>query len=584
MKRGMKKLFILSLCICTVMGQTVYAQGEAAGEPGTTEAYEQKEEGSESIQESTQTVEKDNKMNTVESDEKVQSGSGTQARADGVEINAANFPDENFRDYVSKQFDTDGDGSLSADEISAAVEINVYFKDIASLEGVGYFTSLNILQCCGNQLKNLDVSKNTKLTFLECSSNELKNLDVSKNVELSVLSCAENSLSSLDVSKNIKLTSLECSSNQLKSLDVSKNIELTSLVCAYQSLTSLEVSKNTKLELLSLPGNQLTSLDVSKNTNLDSLLCSANQLKNLDVSKNTDLKYLYCNDNQLTNLDVSRNIALVQIICSDNQIMDLDISKNVNLQWLQCEQNRLTSLDVRNCTKLEKLHVRPLTKSKVQYTKEPAEFLYGTETDRDTSEIITNTNPSEVKADISEILSDKIFKAFNIDPDKVKAEIVVTQKEAEKKNKEYLTNLANQSGDTVLKVYDVVMDLYVDGKHKGNITDDFGNLKLTFFVGTEYAGQKVVVYQLHGDEVIRHKNKVVKKDGTVTITVPKLSTFAVALQDSDGTIMKNTAGNHIINRSPQTGDSANIVFWSVSAVFAMAVFLMSATKVKKRKS
>ena len=542
MKRGMKKLFILSLCICTVMGQTVYAQGEAAGEPGTTEAYEQKEEGSESIQESTQTVEKDNKMNTVESDEKVQSGSGTQARADGVEINAANFPDENFRDYVSKQFDTDGDGSLSADEISAAVEINVYFKDIASLEGVGYFTSLNILQCCGNQLKNLDVSK------------------------------------------NIKLTSLECSSNQLKSLDVSKNIELTSLVCAYQSLTSLEVSKNTKLELLSLPGNQLTSLDVSKNTNLDSLLCSANQLKNLDVSKNTDLKYLYCNDNQLTNLDVSRNIALVQIICSDNQIMDLDISKNVNLQWLQCEQNRLTSLDVRNCTKLEKLHVRPLTKSKVQYTKEPAEFLYGTETDRDTSEIITNTNPSEVKADISEILSDKIFKAFNIDPDKVKAEIVVTQKEAEKKNKEYLTNLANQSGDTVLKVYDVVMDLYVDGKHKGNITDDFGNLKLTFFVGTEYAGQKVVVYQLHGDEVIRHKNKVVKKDGTVTITVPKLSTFAVALQDSDGTIMKNTAGNHIINRSPQTGDSANIVFWSVSAVFAMAVFLMSATKVKKRKS
>ena len=45
MKRGMKKLFILSLCICTVMGQTVYAQGEAAGEPGTTEAYEQKHTG-----------------------------------------------------------------------------------------------------------------------------------------------------------------------------------------------------------------------------------------------------------------------------------------------------------------------------------------------------------------------------------------------------------------------------------------------------------------------------------------------------------------------------------------------------------
>lgn len=583
MKRGMKRLLVLSLCICTVMGQTVYAQGEAVGELGTTEVNEQKEEGSESIQESTQTVEKDNEMSTVESDEKVQSGSGTQARADGVVINEANFPDANFRDYVSKQFDTDGDGSLSADEISAAVEISVGSKNISTLEGIGYFTSLKTLYCYFNHVTSLDISKNTELAELYLGNNNLRSLDVSKNTKLAVLDCYNNQLTTLDISTNTELMELQCSDNQLTSLDVSKNIKLNSLACSDNQLTSLDISKNI-LETLNCSNNVLTELNVSKNINLVGLYCNGNQLTNLDTGKNTSLRLLNCADNLLNSLDISKNSELWYLICDNNQLQNLSVSNNTELKEMTCEQNRLTSLDVRNCTKLEKLHVRPLTKSKVQYTKEPAEFLYGTETDQDTSEIITNTNSSEVKADISEILSDKIFKAFNIDPDKVKAEIVVTQKEAEKKNKEYLTNLANQSGDTVLKVYDVVMDLYVDGKHKGNITDDFGNLKLTFFVGTEYAGQKVVVYQLHGDEVILHKNKVVKKDGTVTITVPKLSTFAVALQDSDGTNMKNTAGNHIINRSPQTGDSANIVFWSVSAVFAMSVLLMSAAKVKKRKS
>lgn len=590
-------MLVWSLCLCMVMGQTVFAEGKDSGSMETVESDRQESESTGQIAERTQNVGKESQADLEKSSAVTETENKAAVRIGGVAVNEANFPDANFRDYVSKQLDTDGDGSLSGDEINAVVKIDVDEKGISSLEGLGYFTSLNTLVCRGNQLTNLDISQNTKLTLLYCDCNQLTNLDVRKNLELTDLSCAENSLTSLDISKNTKLTSLECSANQLKSLDVSKNVELARLICAYQYLTNLDVTKNTKLQKLSFPGNQLTSLDVSNNTELDSLLCSGNQLKNIDVSNNINLEYFYCNANQLTKVDISKNTALVQLYCGNNQLKEVDVSKNAGLEWLECnnnqlkvldvsknvnlrrlecEQNQLTSLDVRNCTKLERLHVRPLPKSKVQYTKEPAEFLYGTDASSDTSGITTNTNPSEVKADIAEVVLDKIFVAFNIDPQKENAKVIVTQKEAGKKDKDYLTDLANQSGNTVLKVFDVVMDLYVNGQHKGNVTDNFGNLKLTFYVGTEYAGRKAIIYQLHGDEVILHKDKPIKKDGTVTITVPKLSAFAVALQDTS-----DTAANKIRNRSPQTGDSADIAFWLLSAVLAMSVLVTIAAKRKK---
>ena len=53
-----------------------------------------------------------------------------------VEINATNFPDENFRNYLSANFDTDNDGSLSDTEILSIKIIEVESKDIASLDGI----------------------------------------------------------------------------------------------------------------------------------------------------------------------------------------------------------------------------------------------------------------------------------------------------------------------------------------------------------------------------------------------------------------------------------------------------------------
>ena len=211
---------------------------------------------------------------------------------DAIAINEINFPDAVFREYV-KQFDLNGSGLLSQEEIKEITGITVNEQGIKTLKGVEYFTSLKLLYCLSNQLTSLDVSRNTALGFLDCSHNQLDSLDISRNTELYYLACGYNQLSSLEVSRNTALTSLNCDSNQLSSLDV---------------------SKNTLLNYLSFDNNKLSKLNISKNTALNTLWCINNQLLNLDVSKNTALKYLMCYGNRISELDLSHCPALVDLI------------------------------------------------------------------------------------------------------------------------------------------------------------------------------------------------------------------------------------------------------------------------------
>ena len=180
--------------------------------------------------------------------------------AEDVAINAANFPDANFRTYISETLDTDKDNSLSADEIAAVEMINVYDKGIADLTGIEHFKNLTKLLCYDNQLTTLDVSENKALTLLTCDNNELTSLDVSGNTALMTLSCGFNKLESLNVSGSAALTYLSCDNNKLTSLNVSGNPNLTNLYCGSNQLTSLDLS-NTKVTdrgKLDTNGNQYT--------------------------------------------------------------------------------------------------------------------------------------------------------------------------------------------------------------------------------------------------------------------------------------------------------------------------------------
>gem|GEM_PF-5089722 len=266
------------------------------------------------------------------------------------------FTDANFLAEVRMALGkNENDPIYDTDDFASRNFLSIEDKGITSLAGIEYFTELTYLDCSGNQLTVLDVSKNTKLTYLNCFKNQLTELDVSENTKLTNLNCSENQLTELDVSKNTELTSLDCSRNQLTTLDVSKNTNLIQLICNVLKLTELDVSNNTKLTNLDCSAIKLTKLDVSKNTDLTRLWCSRDQLTELDVRNNTELTQLHCSYNQLKTLDVSKNMVLKYLFCDDNELKTLDVSNNTALAELGCYRNQLTVLDVSKNTKLTAL-------------------------------------------------------------------------------------------------------------------------------------------------------------------------------------------------------------------------------------
>ncbi len=289
-----------------------------------------------------------------------------------VAIDEANFPDEYFRQIVC-EYDTDGNGELSPEEIAAVTEIDCSYGYAESLKGIEHFTSLKELNCIYNSLTSLDLSQNTALETLECGGNQLGSLDLRRNTALESLECEDSQLSSLDVSKCALLKKLYCHDNKLTSLDLTQNAALTELWCDNNQLGSLDLSRNLALEWLSCSGNplealdlsslgkletvyceeaQLTSLNLGENAALKCLNCSSNKLSSLDVSGLASLEELECGYNELTSLDVSRNTALKKLYCHNNKLASLDLRQNTALEELECESNQLTSLDVSQNTAL----------------------------------------------------------------------------------------------------------------------------------------------------------------------------------------------------------------------------------------
>ena len=162
-------------------------------------------------------------------------------------------------------------------------------KDIMSVEGIQYLTGLTTLNLYYNNLREIDLSKNTALTNLYLSNNNLREIDLSKNTALTNLHLSNNNLREIDLSKNTALTSLYLSNNNLSAINLNKNKVLTELVMSDNNLREINLSKNIDLTWLTLINNNLSEVDLSKNTALTNLYLSNNNLSEVDLSKNTAL-------------------------------------------------------------------------------------------------------------------------------------------------------------------------------------------------------------------------------------------------------------------------------------------------------
>ena len=299
----------------------------------------------------------------------------------GIAIDEANFPDENFRNWILAQ-DYGKDYVLSDEDIAAVTEMNVSDKGIASMQGIEFFTSLTELQCYGNEIRgesmetlinslpdktdtagNLYVYKDetpegNEIAPAQVTAAKAKKWNVkwwgkaangsSKWIDFELISINEanfpdanfrnyvlaQSYGADGIITNLEISAVKEMPVYSKEIVNLKGIEfftaLTYLSCSNNQLTTLDVSMNTELTTLQCDGNQLTALDVSKNTKLGNLRCEDNQLTALNLSKNTELKKLSCGANQLTTLDVSKNTALEELRCYQNAICGAEMNALVN--------------------------------------------------------------------------------------------------------------------------------------------------------------------------------------------------------------------------------------------------------------
>ena len=269
-----------------------------------------------------------------------------------------NCVDTNGDGIGDSDADLNDDGEIQVSEAEAVLWLDVNDKDIASLEGIERFTSLEYLNCSWNDLTTLDVTQNPSLQDLNCSNNYyLTSLNVTQNPNLEYLNCSRDDLISLDLTANVNLIYLDCSWNALTNLDVTQNPNLEYLDCSrINSLTSLDFAQNLNLVEVNCLQNSLTSLDFTQTPNLVILICGLNDLTSLNITQNPNLEYLSCGSNPLTSLDLTQNPNLVVLYCTSNGLTSLDVTQNPNLEFLACGANQLTSLDVSQNTSLRELN------------------------------------------------------------------------------------------------------------------------------------------------------------------------------------------------------------------------------------
>ena len=316
------------------------------------------------------------------------------AEGTGIAIDETNFPDENFRAYVSeKTIDKNQDGYLSEAEIKSCTIIYLQNYGITDLTGIEHFTSLeefateynpivympalpeSLVQfgCIGTEfttlpelpdgiLRMICVGNDSLATFtnipkqlnqLLCYWNAMTELPQLPE-GLEYLICNENKLTELPELPQ-SLTHLDCGDNQLTSLPALPE-SLESLYCDDNHLTKIDrippkvnnfdCSGNLLTELPDLPDgienmlcsrNQLTSLPELP-TNLRMLECYNNQLKELPDLPTT-LLGLMCNSNQLTQLPELP--ALTQLICNNNDLTSIELNSESEYATLLVSKNYL---------------------------------------------------------------------------------------------------------------------------------------------------------------------------------------------------------------------------------------------------
>lgn len=286
-------------------------------------------------------------------------------------------PDDNLEQaLIDLGYDAgEPDDYVPTENIRNVMQLDISNKQIQDLTGLEDFTSLVMLDCSMNNLRQLytPIYRN-KLMYLNVSENSFENngnLNLkdfplleyvfASNINIStieglgelsnlkVLVCDGNNISNIDVSANLKLTTLSVSNNQLNSIEVSGLTGLRALKIDGNDVGTIDISGQKDLLLFYAQDNQIgNNFDFHYNPYVTRIIISNNSIRRIDITSNSDVKYLDCSGNLLEELNLSNNDSIGYVDCSNNHLTGLNLTSNHIVTDLYCNNNVLTSLDLRN--------------------------------------------------------------------------------------------------------------------------------------------------------------------------------------------------------------------------------------------
>ncbi len=265
---------------------------------------------------------------------------GYDAFEGAIPINEENFPDEEFRTFISENYGSGG--MLPLPVIQATKEMTTdSWNDIMNLKGIEYFTELEELRCYYCKISTLDLTPLTKLKRLYCDDIGLKSLIVPTSLEL--LYCPENKLTTLDLSACTQLKELNCSENKLTTLNIEGCTQMTTLKCYQNSnLATLNLTGLTQLEYLDCSDCKFATLNLTGFAKLTDFQCGGNLLTQLTLEGCTQLQKLHCEENLLTTLDLSTCTQLKELRCEENLLTSLKVANTAtDMNLIHCRKNRL---------------------------------------------------------------------------------------------------------------------------------------------------------------------------------------------------------------------------------------------------
>ena len=284
--------------------------------------------------------------------------------------------------------------NLEVLNLSENTELN--YKSLKFKDGL---RRLKLSNTSLKDLKDLDISADSKISSLDLSNNDIKNYSELEKLEnLAYLEVKNNNISDISEFNNIKLYSLDLSNNKIKDLSEFNNKDINTLILNNNTeLKNMESIKN--VQTIYLEDCGLSNFDeLSKLTNTEYLMLNGNNLSDLNgVASLKDLVVLSLNDNKLTNLNGVEDLKNLYAISADNNdLTDISAIKDLsNITTLSVEGNSkiekydlpdsMMYLNLKNCGLNEKTDLDGLKKLAYINTTDNPEF-------KNIGQLIRNSN------------------------------------------------------------------------------------------------------------------------------------------------------------------------------------------------